>query len=82
MEQEAPDRKLRRYAKVSRELLPNYTRWNPIIINQENYDNELPLKLNRYQNMLRSDVAELHKLAATQLPRQHDGIWAQVVRSE
>ena len=65
--EEAPDRKLRRYAELSLQLLPDYTRWNPIILDRNNYDGELPLSINRYKNMLRSEVAELHKLAAKRI---------------
>lgn len=64
---EAPDRKLRRYAGLSVDLLPQYAAWNPVILNPDHYNEDLSLSLNRYANMLRSDVPQLHKLAAKRI---------------
>lgn len=67
LQNDAPDRKLRKYAKVAIGYTAQYREWNPIIMNSEAFDAELSLSLNRYANMLRSDAPELQKLAAKRI---------------
>jgi len=67
LESEAPDKKLRKYSEVGRDYLIQYSQWNPVILSKEHYDENLSLDLNRYANMLRSKVPELHKLAAKRI---------------
>jgi hypothetical protein len=63
----APDRKLRKYAKIGVRLTHQYKRWNAIIVDTENFDDQLSLAQNRYANMLRSEVPELQVLAAKRI---------------
>ena len=76
LESFAPDEKLRKYAGIAQRYTYKYKTFNPIIMNFDNDKSEetissemnlLPLSLLRYQNMLNSDMPELHKLAAKRI---------------
>ena len=76
LESFAPDEKLRKYAGIAQRYTYKYKTFNPIIMNFDNNKSEetissemnlLPLSLLRYQNMLNSDMPELHKLAAKRI---------------
>ena len=76
LESFAPDEKLRKYAGIAQRYTYKYKIFNPIIMNFDNDNSEetissemnlLPLSLLRYQNMLNSDMPELHKLAAKRI---------------
>jgi|SaaInlV_150m_DNA_6_1039752.scaffolds.fasta_scaffold45249_1 hypothetical protein len=67
LQRDAPDRKLRKYAKIGANLTHKYNRWNAIMVDTENYDDQLSLAQNRYANMLRSEVPELQVLAAKRI---------------
>ena len=76
LESFAPDEKLRKYAGIAQRYTYKYKIFNPIIMNFNNDKsketissemNLLPLSLLRYQNMLNSDMPELHKLAAKRI---------------
>ena len=76
LESFAPDEKLRKYAGIAQRYTYKYKIFNPIIMNFDNDKSEetissemnlLPLSLLRYQNMLNSDMPELHKLAAKRI---------------
>ncbi|ODS23619.1 hypothetical protein AB835_07855 [Candidatus Endobugula sertula] len=64
-------KKLRKYAKISIPVLENYTHWNNIIINDEQWDDNLSINNNRFSLMIRSDEFHLNRLAAKRIHYQH-----------
>ena len=64
---DAPQKKLRKYAKVAIKLQPKYEKWNKIIADNTEFLSEYSIAINRYSNMLNSDVPDLHKLAAKRI---------------
>ncbi|MGH1472138.1 MAG: hypothetical protein ACRBCS_13155 [Cellvibrionaceae bacterium] len=56
--------KHRKYSKEALEYLPQYGEWNPIINSTESWNVNESGKVNRFANMIRSDVLRLKELAA------------------
>lgn len=67
LQNDAPNRKLRKYAKLASGYSGQYRVWNPIIMSVEDYQEQYSLNINRYANMLRSEEPVLHKLAAKRI---------------
>ena len=54
--------KIAKYAKEGLKLIPQHTIWNPIISDTSNANPDKSEVINRYANMIRSDVLELNIL--------------------
>ena len=76
LELAAPDNKLKKYARLAQTYTYKYNAFNQIIGNFDNDNSEetasselnlLSLPFRRYINMLKSDIPELHKLAAKRI---------------
>jgi len=63
--------KLRKHAQKAINILPNYTYWNSLIIDEKHWDNTQSLDTNRFLAMINSDVLELKRLAAKRIYYTH-----------
>lgn len=62
-----PNDKIAKYAKESINFIPQYAKWNPIISDSSQANTEGSEIINRYANMIRSDILELNILAAKRI---------------
>ncbi len=61
---ETKNYKHKKYANEALDFLPRYTEWNPIINSTSEWNVNQSGKINRFANMIRSDVPRLKELAA------------------
>ena len=61
---EAPNSKVRKHANLALEALPNYAKWNPIIVSRSDWRSDKSDAVNRYANMIRSGDLELQRMGA------------------
>jgi hypothetical protein len=69
---EAPHKKLKKHAIQALPMLPIYAKWNPIIVPKPWPDNSYPEVNERLANMLKSDDAELVRIAAKRIHHEHN----------
>jgi hypothetical protein len=62
-----PNDKIAKYAKESINFIPQYAKWNPIISDSSQANTERSEIINRYANMIRSEILELNILAAKRI---------------
>lgn len=59
--------KIAKYAKEGINFIPQYAKWNPIISDSSQANTERSEIINRYANMIRSEILELNMLAAKRI---------------
>ncbi|ODS23618.1 hypothetical protein AB835_07850 [Candidatus Endobugula sertula] len=64
-------RKLRKYAKLSISTLKDYKRWNTVIFNEKQWNNNWPIDINRLFSMVQSNDFHLKRLAAKHIHHKY-----------
>jgi hypothetical protein len=59
--------KIAKYAEEGVNFIPQYAKWNPIISDSSQANTERSETINRYANMIRSEILELNILAAKRI---------------
>lgn len=69
---ETTHKKLRKYARQSLKILPQYNEWNKVILSEAKWNNELSNNINRFTSMIRSNEPQLIILASKRIHYTHE----------